>query len=256
MIKLFRKIRQKMLIENKISKYLIYAIGEIVLVVIGIFIAIQLNNLNENRKLQNKEDEYYCKFLEDVQQDLTQIETLIIESEKRIKSSNELLSLLQKESLNSELIANKMLDAVSLVTYTFKPNKAAFEDIKSSGNLAILKDEKIKSRISEYYATVEGIVDVVDINADGQVREYYNKPNYVQFGWHKIELINNAIDSTIVNKSKLNTYLKLDETYRSKLTSDAVYFVGSSARIRMLYNALKEEIVEMKSELAIKCNSK
>ncbi len=47
MIKFFRKIRQKMLIENKFSKYLIYAIGEIILVVIGILIALQINNLNE-----------------------------------------------------------------------------------------------------------------------------------------------------------------------------------------------------------------
>ena len=49
MIKFFRKIRQKMLTENKFSKYLIYAIGEIVLVVIGILIALQINNWNNNR---------------------------------------------------------------------------------------------------------------------------------------------------------------------------------------------------------------
>ena len=49
MIKFFRKIRQKMLSENKFSKYLIYSIGEIVLVVIGILIALQINNWNEER---------------------------------------------------------------------------------------------------------------------------------------------------------------------------------------------------------------
>jgi len=53
MIKFFRKIRQKMLVENKFSKYLLYAIGEIILVVIGILIALQINNLNENRKTTN-----------------------------------------------------------------------------------------------------------------------------------------------------------------------------------------------------------
>ena len=50
MIKFFRKIRQKMLTENKFGKYLMYAIGEIVLVVIGILIALQLNQWNENKK--------------------------------------------------------------------------------------------------------------------------------------------------------------------------------------------------------------
>lgn len=48
MIKFFRKIRQKMLTENKFSKYLIYAIGEIILVIIGILIALQINNANES----------------------------------------------------------------------------------------------------------------------------------------------------------------------------------------------------------------
>jgi hypothetical protein len=47
MVKFFRKIRQKLLSENKFSKYFIYAIGEIVLVVIGILIALQINNWNE-----------------------------------------------------------------------------------------------------------------------------------------------------------------------------------------------------------------
>jgi len=47
MIKFFRKIRQQLLAENKFTKYLIYAIGEIVLVVIGILIALSINNWNE-----------------------------------------------------------------------------------------------------------------------------------------------------------------------------------------------------------------
>ncbi|MDB4270476.1 DUF6090 family protein [bacterium] len=54
MIKFFRKIRQRLLTENKFSKYLIYAIGEIVLVVIGIVIALQLNNWNETRKSEDQ----------------------------------------------------------------------------------------------------------------------------------------------------------------------------------------------------------
>ena len=49
MIKFFRSIRQKLLTENKFSKYLLYAIGEIVLVVIGILIALSINNWNEKR---------------------------------------------------------------------------------------------------------------------------------------------------------------------------------------------------------------
>ena len=55
MIKFFRKIRQNLLMENKFSKYLVYAIGEIILVVVGILIALQVNNWNEERKLNTLE---------------------------------------------------------------------------------------------------------------------------------------------------------------------------------------------------------
>jgi len=66
MIPIFRKIRKKMADDNKPVKYLRYAIGEIVLVVIGILIALQINNWNENRKLQNEE----LNLLFDIQSDL------------------------------------------------------------------------------------------------------------------------------------------------------------------------------------------
>ena len=55
MIKFFRKFRQRLLIEKKFSRYLIYAIGEIILLVIGILIALQINNYNERRKDRIKE---------------------------------------------------------------------------------------------------------------------------------------------------------------------------------------------------------
>ncbi|MEM6516972.1 MAG: DUF6090 family protein, partial [Bacteroidota bacterium] len=57
MIKFFRNIRKTLLTENRFNKYLLYAIGEIVLVVIGILIALQINNWNENRKDNNVEQE-------------------------------------------------------------------------------------------------------------------------------------------------------------------------------------------------------
>jgi len=67
MIKFFRKIRQKLLSENKFSKYLIYAIGEIVLVVIGILIALQINNWN----IQNIEQQWEENTLSELEVELS-----------------------------------------------------------------------------------------------------------------------------------------------------------------------------------------
>ena len=71
MIKFFRKIRQRLLTENRFSKYLLYAIGEIILVVIGILIALQINNWNEQLKSIAKEKDSLIKFIENLKIDST-----------------------------------------------------------------------------------------------------------------------------------------------------------------------------------------
>lgn len=66
MIKFFRKIRQRLLSESKFSKYMLYAIGEVVLVIIGILFALQINNWNSNKVAYNQELELYAKLLDDL----------------------------------------------------------------------------------------------------------------------------------------------------------------------------------------------
>lgn len=66
MIKFFRHIRQSLIMESKNSKYFKYAIGEIILVVIGILIALQINNWNEKRKSLNAESQLYLNIIEDL----------------------------------------------------------------------------------------------------------------------------------------------------------------------------------------------
>ena len=102
MFPFLRKIRQRLLTQNKVSGYLLYAIGEIVLVVIGILIALQINNWNEQQKQNKLEKEYYCRLLEDVIQDREQVTNLIAQSESRLKASNQAVRLLQKENTKKE----------------------------------------------------------------------------------------------------------------------------------------------------------
>ena len=73
MLKFFRRIRQNLLSENKFSKYMLYAIGEIILVVIGILIALQINNWNEGRKDRAKEQELLAQLRSEYQSNLDQL---------------------------------------------------------------------------------------------------------------------------------------------------------------------------------------
>ncbi|NND93665.1 MAG: hypothetical protein HKN45_02305, partial [Flavobacteriales bacterium] len=74
MIKFFRHIRQRLLTENKFSKYLLYAVGEIVLVVIGILIALQINNWNEERKATRKERQALVEVLSDLELNIASLD--------------------------------------------------------------------------------------------------------------------------------------------------------------------------------------
>ena len=76
MIKFFRNIRQTMIKENKVSKYLLYAIGEIFLVVIGILIALQINNWNEKRVIREETELRLSKLIEDLVNDQNQLKNM------------------------------------------------------------------------------------------------------------------------------------------------------------------------------------
>ena len=74
MIKFFRKIRQNLLMENKTGKYFKYAIGEILLVVIGILIALQVNNLNESSKNDVKAEKFLMKLKNQIERNIETVE--------------------------------------------------------------------------------------------------------------------------------------------------------------------------------------
>ena len=256
MLRFLRQIRRRLLSENRFSRYLLYATGEIVLVVIGILIALQINNWNEQRKENNLEQNYYCKLLEDVEQDLAQVHEQILKTEDRLSAANEMLRLLQSEHPSVEAVMQNSLKAISLITYTFRPNIAAYEDLKSSGNLKILRDHEVKKRVTEYYTWLDGMIDVMDTNADGTVALFYAKPDYAQIGWQYLDFVKAGIDSSKVNFNQLLPKTFDLDGFTNTMTSDAIYFVGSNARIKYLYEAVLPDMESMQQLLKPKCKSK
>lgn len=93
MIKLFRNIRKNLLNEGKISKYFKYAIGEIVLVVIGILIALQLNNWKETNAERKIERDYIISLIEDITKDTDNFNTAINQNKQRVKNLDSFASL-------------------------------------------------------------------------------------------------------------------------------------------------------------------
>jgi len=144
MIKFFRRLRQQFLSENKFSKYIIYAIGEIILVVIGILIALNINNNNEIKKQRAKELHYLNNIKSDLKMNIAHLDSYITSREIAINSANTIIK-------HYEGAPVKDLDAFSFHTvniYTwrkfFQINNT-FQELTNSGNLALISNDSIKS---------------------------------------------------------------------------------------------------------------
>ena len=117
MIKFFRKIRQNLLMENKTSKYFKYAIGEIVLVVIGILIALQINNWNEHQKAIKKEQEIIISLKQEITQNITKLKKTLQLNERFLKQADSLISFLANDF--NDLQISKIATAFNYNPSTF-----------------------------------------------------------------------------------------------------------------------------------------
>ena len=101
MIKFFRKIRYTLMEQNKTRKYFKYAMGEILLVVLGILIALQINNWNENRKKEILKSEYIIALINDYTKDSIQINARLLKTLQDIKSQLTFLDVYQTYMVDS-----------------------------------------------------------------------------------------------------------------------------------------------------------
>jgi hypothetical protein len=168
MLKIFRKIRQKLLEENKIGNYLKYASGEIFLVVIGILIALSINNWNENRKHDQQEKSYLNRLIQENKSDIITFSAEI----ERLKRNNEKISNLSKafkdkDSSDSVLVisAREFLMYGSLYP-RFNPSISTYEDLSSTGNLGIIKDTGLRDKIVSHYQRYKAVEWDYKVNSD------------------------------------------------------------------------------------------
>ena len=158
MIKFFRKIRQRLLQENRFSKYLLYAIGEIVLVVIGILIALQINNWNENRKVNGE----IVKILTEIRSNLISDSLNIVETySTKLEDINIQYTVINKlelgdipyDSINYHLGRVMLARRIVLLDN-------GYQLLKKLG-IELLHDQELRNRLTSYYTT-----NIKEINDD------------------------------------------------------------------------------------------
>jgi hypothetical protein len=157
MIKFFRRIRQQLLSENKFSKYLLYAIGEIILVVIGILIALQINNNNNYNEQRKIEREYLISLQSEFKSNLDKLHLSINDNEIRIKALKDLLTLFDISVLDS--VSNKsislMIHPIFGTDLSYKPSLGVLSDIISSGKLNIILNKNLRQKLASFESSID-----------------------------------------------------------------------------------------------------
>jgi uncharacterized membrane protein YgaE (UPF0421/DUF939 family) len=195
MIRFFRDIRQKLTAENKVAKYLRYAIGEIMLVVIGILIALQVNNWNEIRKERLVEIKYLKNLKHDLQSDSTDLVYYKNIQVGQANAAQELIKLAKTKNVSDVFKLDSLYTTVAL-WWEFVPNNNTFEELRSSGNLKLLRNDTIKNLLLDLNKENEDLVS----SRNHMRREYENylydqKNNQVNFlDVNDPEQIKNIID--------------------------------------------------------------
>ncbi|GMN10280.1 hypothetical protein MTsPCn9_13050 [Croceitalea sp. MTPC9] len=159
MIKFFRKIRKSLLSENNFSKYLLYAIGEIILVVIGILIALQINNYSEQQKGREQEIILLQNLSNNVALDIKQIESNSKKSSERLDRLNLTMRLIKsKDSVKNDEFLGHSFEF--LVDNYFRSNSGIFDEAVSSGKMGYIQNLKLSQSIFDYYRNAkESLID-------------------------------------------------------------------------------------------------
>ena len=180
MIKFFRKIRQKTLTENKFGKYLTYAIGEIILVVIGILIALQINTWNQNR-LDSKEETQLLEAIQiKMEYNRFQSETGYSRYNAVLKASTQLINISTNQitSYDPDEV-DYYLHILSKRFLVGNSNKTSiYDEMIGSGQLNLLKSKELRSELTSLKANLELLASYEDLQTgfvDNHLNPFLNK---------------------------------------------------------------------------------
>ena len=156
MIQFFRNIRKNLLSEGKTGKYLKYAIGEIFLVVLGILIALSINNWNEDRKIANTEIEYLIRLRSDLANDTAYYHRRIKDADKVIADHKKVFQISYTEIES----ARDFYDAFNILEWSSESlsiRDITFDEMRNAGQINIIQNDKVKTEILEFYRQVDQV---------------------------------------------------------------------------------------------------
>ncbi|WP_157473070.1 DUF6090 family protein [Eudoraea adriatica] len=187
MLRFFRQIRQRLLTDNppagsrradRFSKYLLYALGEILLVVIGILIALSINNWNEGRIAKIQEKSVLSNLNREFLQNKKALIQTIHANEEAFKSGLELMKLMGKDKSQIVIVNTDSLIFQTVEFFEFTPSENSLSDLLQSGRLQLLENETVKDLLYEWsrgMALAKGDYETFDSSIEDDLLPYLTK---------------------------------------------------------------------------------
>ena len=175
MLKFFRKIRYDLMEKNKTGKYLKYAIGEIVLVVIGILIALSLNNWKEDLDNRGEENRILSGLKQEFEANLLEVKRNIELNTSTVESSIDLINLLRTEN---PFTNTRYVDSLLYVVYqfgSFDAQSGLIDEVISSGKLSIINDTELRNKLTSFSGILDNAEEDYKIRMDYYMKETTNQ---------------------------------------------------------------------------------
>jgi len=198
MIQFFRRIRQRLLAENRLSQYLFYAIGEIILVMIGILLALQVNNWNSYKNDRTKEQLYLKSFRNDMQANLKELERVIVKSNQTLSTTDSLLRYANGQlKLETDKEVQDLVMATANYTFFFGA-EGTIKDIFGSGDLALIQNDGIRKAMVNWEADLKYLKEFETLGKDNQL-SYLNYLK-TETPMYRLALRKDFLDSETIEK--------------------------------------------------------
>lgn len=214
-MRFFRNIRQKLAAENKVAKYLRYAIGEILLIVIGILIALQINNWNEDRISRDQEILYLNRLLNENKEDVANFNSNIKDLEKGIQTIEVFSEAFKNSGVSDSFLVYRTIEYFKYgsIYPVFSSSTSTFDDLSSTGNLKVIRNNSLRDKLVKHYAKHKQVAERFRIDSDWALpidAQITYEHNIMRFDPFTASLFPLELDSKLAKDLKTNKIIYIN----------------------------------------------
>ncbi len=157
MLRLFRKLRKKMILEKKVRHYLLYALGEIILIVIGILIALGINNWNIREQERDQEQFYLLGLRQEFVLSKIKLEKLIEVNQQNYENSKKIAAFIDAETRPTEKELSVLIFQSLTNEISYNPNNSLLNELINTGGLKVISNPDLRKSLTSWESFIQSI---------------------------------------------------------------------------------------------------